>query len=267
MWTRHDHQETETTQSWMFSSPDQQHSNISVTRINEKTFPIPQTQFPHLTNLTNQNHSSATEMDLRNVIREKALKHRDFYRSLVDRPNIEVSASSESKRSPAVLQETTFGSVDHKLPYEHFKPRTFSGEININSKGTIGSNYRQRRRGVYEMSEENLSEEALVEFKSVKQLRQHYQAMLEKTYKNLSPEDKDCTPGKEKSSDFLVPPSSGYCSSSASGASDDEKDKNCYGKGFRRSASSDSAVHSDDECFNLSNWTDKKGGCSPTEGK
>lgn len=206
-------------------------------------------------------------MDLRSVIKEKALKHREFYRCLLSSANTYGSSSvNERKMSSSVLNETKLNSGDRKQKCLHFKSTLTTGEISINSEGSVGRNYRQRRRGVYEISTvEDSLDETLIEFKSVKQLREHYQTMLEKTYKNLSLNDKDCTP--VKSPDLLVPPSSGYCSSSASGGSDDEKDKNCFRKGLRRSASSDSAVHSDEEYPNLSNWTEKRDDDSPVEGK
>lgn len=204
-------------------------------------------------------------IDLRNLIKAKALKHRDFYRSLIDDANVGDSSETSRKMSVSVAYQTNLDTSNHKEKCEQFKPTPTTEEISVNSEGPLG---RQRKFGVYEiMSVKDSTEEPLVEFKSVKQLRQHYQAMLEKTYKNLSIDDKECTPEKEKPSNLLLPPSSGYCSSSASGGSDDEKEKNSFRKELRRSASSDSAVHSDEECPNLSNWSEKRDDFSPTEGK
>lgn len=207
-------------------------------------------------------------MDLRDVVKEKAEKHRDFYRCLLDKTTNETSSVSQRKMSPNVLNKTNPNFGDHKEKYKYFKSTPTTGEIIVNSEGSVGRKYRQRRRGVYEISSvEDSIEEPLIEFKSVKQLREHYQAMLEKTYKNLSLNDENCTPEKEKSPELLLPPSSGYCSSAASGASDDEKDKNSFRKGLRRSASSDSAVHSDEECPNSATWSDKRGDYSSNDGK
>lgn len=221
-----------------------------------------------LSHLHESNELYGRNIDLRNLIKEKALKHRDFYRSLLDNTNTSNSSETNRKMSVDVLYQTNLDTGDHKEKCEHFKSTPTTEEISVNSEGSLCQKYRQRKLGVYEItSVEDSTEEPLIEFKSVKQLRQHYQAMLEKTYKNLSIGDKECTPAKEKPPNLLLPPSSGYCSSSASGGSDDEKEKNSFRKGLRRSASSDSAVHSDEEGANLSNWSEKRDDFSPTEGK
>lgn len=261
MWARR--QETESTQSWIYQNFDYKTSEISFTNMSKKQ-----------TNISSSNRHGSNDLygrnvDLRNLIKEKASKHRDFYRSLVDNANKSNSSETIRKMSVGVLSGTNLVDTgDHKEKCEHFKSTPTTEEISVNSEGSLGQKYRQRKLGVYEITTvEDSTEEPLIEFKSVKQLRQHYQAMLEKTYKNLSIDDKECTPEKEKPSNLLLPPSSGYCSSSASGGSDDEKEKNSFRKVLRRSASSDSAVHSDEECPNLSNWSEKRDDFSPTEGK
>lgn len=206
------------------------------------------------------------KFDLRGIVKEKAMKHRDFYRSLLHKANVNPASETGQKMSHHHSNEINLSTGDHKEKCEHFESTLTTEELNINGEGSVGHKYRQRKRGVYEI--ENSTQETFIEFKSVKQLRQHYQAMLEKTYKDLSIDDKDYTPEKDKSRNLLLPPSSGYCSSSASGGSDDEKEKNCYRKGLRRSTSSDSAVHSDEESTtNLSNWSEKRDEFSPIEGQ
>lgn len=257
LWVRR--QETEANHSWLYY---QHNPRVSFIEINEKHH-LPISNRPNSPNVI-----STTNMDLRKVIKEKASKHHDFYRYLLDKPSFECSSGDFPKMSHAVSNESNRISVDYKEKHEHFKS-TQTGEISVNSEGSLGRKCRQRRRGVYEISSvEDPTVEPIIEFKSVKQLREHYQAMLEKTYKNLSlGSDKECTPEKEKSTELLLPPSSGYCSSSASGASDDEKEKNCFRKDLRRSASSDSAVHSEEDGNNICNWSVKRDCHSPSEGK
>lgn len=106
---------------------------------------------------------------------------------------------------------------------------------------------RQRRVGVFEISEREAAKNA-VEFKSVKQLRDNYMKKLETTAEKLQKMRSEKT--KDAADDcFLHPPPSGYCSSAASAASDDEREK-IWATKICRSGSSDSAVSlvpSDDE--------------------
>lgn len=259
MWTRR--QDPDTSQSWIYQEMNYPKSNIAA-GLNEKSISM------QLPNLKESKDIFERKLDLRGIVKEKALKHRDFYRSLLHNANTNATSENGQKMAGNVSNQTNLSTGDHKEKCEHFKSTQTTEDLSIKSEGSLGHKYRQRKRGVYEISSiENSSQEAFVEFRSVKQLRQHYQAMLEKTYKDLSIDDKNYTPEKDKSPNLLLPPSSGYCSSSASGGSDDEKEKNSFGKGLRRSTSSDSAVHSDEESTNLSNWSEKRDDYSPVEGQ
>ncbi|KAJ8969490.1 hypothetical protein NQ317_011135 [Molorchus minor] len=149
-------------------------------------------------------------------------------------------------------------------------------EISIKAdKANTGSrgfaNERQRKQGVYELSQ--VTDEDATIFKSVKQLRENYLAMLEKTSKTLSFTEKKSPSAEKDKTELLLPPPSDYCSSSASGGSDDERDKSCEktdNVAVKRSTSSDSAVHmSDDDALPFtisSNWGEKREDCSNNDG-
>lgn len=208
-------------------------------------------------------------VDLRDLVKQKALKHRCYYSSLVDQRSINNQKMTLGVLESSNNNNTAFSVGDKNEDMPHLISSTTE---DAGSRNSEGFSTRQRKRGVYQIPSAtvkgggNNKGGSNIEFKSVKQLREHYQAMLEKTYKSLSLVKQE---EKEKSSDLLVPPSSGYCSSSASGASDDEKEKSFsfQKKELRRSASSDSAVHSDEEVVIGSNWGEKKEQYTSNDGK
>ncbi|XP_056644856.1 uncharacterized protein LOC130450481 isoform X1 [Diorhabda sublineata] len=197
------------------------------------------------------------ENDLREILREKAEKHRDYYNSklVTDTTDIDSSPIEEKMADEVPSLDTNDANATEVLE--------------SSCTGSINSKSRQRRRGVYEI-EAMFSEP--VEFKSVKLLRQNYISMLEKTTKQLSlvsdnsnidkktEKRQEIMPEKlellNEKTELLVPPSSGYCSSTASGTSDDEREKN-WRKSERRSGSTDSAVQSDEEAPIQTNWGEK----------
>ncbi|CAG9835793.1 unnamed protein product [Diabrotica balteata] len=204
--------------------------------------------------------SDNMENDLREILREKAEKHRDYYNSLV---GTDITKSSSSPSDHTMEVEVPIAALNEPVTTE-LPERS--------STGSTTTKPRQRRRGVYEI--EGMLPEP-TEFKSVKLLRENYIAMLEKTSKQLSrvseSRDENSEISDEKpeilneKSELLVPPSSGYSSSTASGASDDEREKN-WRKIERRSGSSDSAVQSDEEGPIQSNWGEKKEEIFPIDG-
>ncbi|XP_072384725.1 uncharacterized protein [Diabrotica undecimpunctata] len=204
--------------------------------------------------------SDNMENDLREILREKAEKHRDYYSSLV---GTDITKSSSSPSDHTMEVEVPIAALNEPVTTE-LPERS--------STGSTTTKPRQRRRGVYEI--EGMLPEP-TEFKSVKLLRENYIAMLEKTSKQLSrvseSRDENSEISDEKpeilneKSELLVPPSSGYSSSTASGASDDEREKN-WRKIERRSGSSDSAVQSDEEGPIQSNWGEKKEEIFPIDG-
>ncbi|XP_028140656.1 uncharacterized protein LOC114334761 isoform X2 [Diabrotica virgifera virgifera] len=203
--------------------------------------------------------SDNMENDLREILREKAEKHRDYYNSLI---GTDITDSISSPSDQTMVVPVPIAVSDAPVTTELPEP---------SSTGSTTTKPRQRRRGVYEI--EGMLPEP-TEFKSVKLLRENYIAMLEKTSKQLSrvsesrdenSEISDEKPEILEKSELLVPPSSGYSSSTASGASDDEREKN-WRKIERRSGSSDSAVQSDEEGPIQSNWGEKKEEIFPIDG-
>lgn len=192
--------------------------------------------------------------DLRDIIRTKAARHRQYYESLVgsDTAPGEVSAGSR-EMAPPVSENSELCDVN-KRGSPSPEP---TEDDNAGGK-------RQRRQGVYELARV-VDDDATI-FKSVKQLRENYLAMLEKTSRNLALTGKEAA--EKDKFDHLVPPPSGYCSSSASGGSDDEREKTWPHKNtVRRCGSSDSAVHSDEDAPVVSNWGEKKEEYNLGEGK
>lgn len=156
--------------------------------------------------------------DLREIIKIKAEKHHQYYQKLGITDYNSKSVGIRQKMAPQVLNSE-------------------QNEFNNTTK-------RQRRIGVYEINntlQDQQEEGEVTIFKSVKLLRDNYLAMLEKTVSSF-----EKTPNKLDDS-LLLPPPSGYCSST--GASDDERDKNWEEKTkVRRCGSSDSAMgHSDED--------------------
>lgn len=222
------------------------------------------------------------ENDLREILREKADKHREYYSSIVGSDNTDVNSGIEQEMARQVLDSsdenyTPNSSTTRNMILEVLEMN--DDGILLPNSGNIGSvdkKTRTRRRGVYEIGG-TISE--LAEFKSVKVLRENYLAMLEKTSNQLneksnqgdkplgsSETSENLVKNSEslekvveklemltKTGELLVPPSSGY----GSGNSDDETDKN-WSNPERRSGNSDSAVHSDDEGPITSNWGEKK---------
>ncbi|XP_076273833.1 inositol 1,4,5-triphosphate kinase 2 isoform X2 [Rhynchophorus ferrugineus] len=130
--------------------------------------------------------------DLRDIVRSKAEKHQNYFRSLIG--------------SPGMAESSPNGPVS--------EPRRLESEKML--------------------------------FKSVKQLRDDYIAMLERTAIDLN-ERIDSTKRYDDGA-LLIPPQSDYCSSSASGASDDERDRTNWRKlKISRCGSADSAMGQSDE--------------------
>lgn len=174
------------------------------------------------------------QIDLRDIIRKKAEKHSRYYRLLYTGNSEILDTKSEmaprGASKPSTLQ-TTLCVRRH-------------GEGNKHDKS------KQRRVGIYEFTSESETH-----FKGVKAIREKYQAMVEQAHRGLK-EIKLDSPPKDV---YLIPPVSGYCSSSASAGSDEEKERSWYAanKGHsevRRCASSDSAVgltQSDEEVSHI----------------
>ncbi|KAJ3630761.1 hypothetical protein MTP99_011935 [Tenebrio molitor] len=158
--------------------------------------------------------------DLREIIRIKAEKHREYYKSLTGNRSGELAVSR----------------VD-----EEMAPQVANNEEASDDGGSKERVKRQRRTGVYEIK--NYQDGTI--FQSVKLLRENYMAMLHRTVESFRKEEK-----REES--LLLPPTSGY----STGASDDEREKNWENKNkVQRCGSSDSAMgHSEDE----STWREKK---------
>lgn len=212
------------------------------------------------------------EDDLREIIRQKAERHHRYYVKLTA-SNLDTNTSSNSCREMA-----NDVPMVEKIQIKHAvaanadvnKHNESGASISHQFTGSEGSTVvkRQRRQGVYEFTSSTTSDEDTI-FKSVKTLRENYLAMLEKTVKDLQlhgsevklAEDTKDTHNENKDVDsLLLPPTSGYCSSSASGASDDEREKNWYRKkSVERCGSTDSAMgQSDEEITINSNWGEKK---------
>ncbi|KAG5886793.1 hypothetical protein JTB14_009426 [Gonioctena quinquepunctata] len=195
------------------------------------------------------------EEDLRKVLQEKAERHQKYYKSLLelDNPEYEILPTNQEN-----VTERNNDSIDRRR-YSITKNEDNAG---AGSQNSTEQKYRRRRQGVYEIT--GTLDYSRSRFESVKQLRDKYMAMLEKTYKYSTSYDKQSDLTEKKKSELLVvPPSSGYCSSSASGASDDEREKEKKWSQKKlpvlRSASTDSAVHSDEEESMICNWYGKKG--------
>ncbi|CAG9819862.1 unnamed protein product [Phaedon cochleariae] len=235
-WSRRPQADDKSSPSFLGGLTDLQIQNPT---INSITLPK-ESFFPSKENLDYLEHilyetNIMENADLRRVLLEKAKKHRTYYESLVGSDFIDTMGSI----SPVQMAL--------EVPGAEVKSSAFSSTVTIEESDPGSRKSRQRRRGVYEMDGTVDEPEAESKFRSVKQLREKYLGMLEKTYKHLS---LDCSSSLDREkSELLVPPSSGYCSSSASGASDDEREKIWPTKkvSIRRSASSDSAVHSDEE--------------------
>lgn len=206
--------------------------------------------------------------DLRELLRLKAEKHRNYYKTICDTLLTNSTDLLNVKEMATVTADCISGqeyTSGNGTPTSDLSEEVESTPSN---KGTFSGKQKQRRTGVYEINSDLIKEET--KFTSVKELKAKYQAMLEQTTEKLKknnllkPEKKESKirknprigRGVRHSMDdgYLLPPPSGYCSSSASGASDDERDKVWFSKEVRRSGSSDSAVgltQSDDEITGL----------------
>lgn len=196
--------------------------------------------------------------DLRDIIRTKAARHRQYYESLVGSDTAPGEVSTDDHEMAQPVRENSELCDVNKRGSSSPEP------TEEDNAGDEAGGKRQRRQGVYELS--GVVEDETTIFKSVKQLRENYLAMLEKTSRNLALTGKES--GEKDKFDLLVPPPSGYCSSSASGGSDDEREKTWPQKNaVRRCGSSDSAVHSDEDAPVVSNWGEKKEEYNLNEGK
>lgn len=181
------------------------------------------------------------QLDLRDVIKTKAEKHSRYYRSLYTRIN---SMETGAQMAPRIANRTPLNLIQTTLQQAQAKE--------LEQVHMYHDKNRQRRVGVYRINEDSASE---TRFKSVKALRDKYQKMIEETTVVDVKEEKAIV----RKDRYLIPPVSGYCSSSASAGSDDEKDRSWHTtkKGHlevRRSGSSDSAVgltQSDEESSNV----------------
>lgn len=194
------------------------------------------------------------ETEIRKTIQEKAEKHSTYYRNLGD---FDCESKSRKQMAKPVQQNVSsvkYSSSDCKIYAEVEKEYVWN-------ECTPASKQRQRRTGVFQLDKDFKKEDTV--FVCVKQMRDNYLSMLEETNHKFNATDK--VEGAKNRRDtnlaaesFLIdetflapPPQSDYCSSSASGTSDDERDKNWYKHSqLRRSGSSDSAVglnQSDDD--------------------
>ncbi|KAF2900013.1 hypothetical protein ILUMI_06173, partial [Ignelater luminosus] len=216
----------------------------------------------------------SSEEQMKNLILTKAERHRTYYRNLCG-DNYETDVCEQmAKPVPCEISTTEYVTDSNS-------PAATTSELHADlqkefpsNEGPATAKQRQRRTGVFQLDDNFTGEETV--FVSVKQMRDKYLAMLEETSQKLHDNNKGLKgmPSKNKqkkavtkslSADstiddtFLAPPPSGYCSSSASGTSDDERERNWYKQTqLRRSGSSDSAVglNQSDE--------DVPGGNSPT---
>lgn len=149
------------------------------------------------------------ENDLREILREKADKHREYYSSIVGSDNTDVNSGIEQEMARQVLDSsdenyTPNSSTTRNMILEVLEMN--DDGILLPNSGNIGSvdkKTRTRRRGVYEIGG-TISE--LAEFKSVKVLRENYLAMLEKTSNQLNEKSNqgDKPLGSSETSENLV---------------------------------------------------------------
>ncbi|CAH1123576.1 unnamed protein product [Ceutorhynchus assimilis] len=155
--------------------------------------------------------------DLRGVVKSKSDKHRNYFKSLVGTCN----------GDQPIIQGNT----------QMAQPKQVANNIQDTDIKIKNESKRQRRLGVYEREAfDNKTHQEEIIFKSVKQLRNQYLAMLD-----------DKTIVEQKPKELLaLPPQSDYASSS--GTSDDEKTTWHRKHKVTRCGSSDSAMgQSDDE--------------------
>ncbi|KAK4887161.1 hypothetical protein RN001_003432 [Aquatica leii] len=211
-----------------------------------------------------------TEDEIKHLIQVKAEKHREYYRKL--RGDDRDRGNTGQMAKPVTHKEIS--TVEYISDSETFNPPAATTSLPdpdphlLNEGSQTISNQRHRRIGVFELEKEFVEE---IGFVSVKKLRENYLAMLEENNKKFNTDEKHrkCMFDKSYSTDsqgvdetFLAPPPSGYCSSSASAGSDDEKEKSWFKyPELHRSASSDSALglnQSDEEVTDNSPTFDKK---------
>ncbi|KAB0798960.1 hypothetical protein PPYR_06840 [Photinus pyralis] len=199
-----------------------------------------------------------TEEEMKNLIQIKAEKHSTYYRKLHAG-----ESSTEQMAKPVTAGISTQEYISDSKKCDPPGATVDVPDVNPQLTASETSAYKQRNRriGVFELEQE-LTQEGEV-FVSVKDLREKYMAMLEevnkptgdssritaKKEKFVCGRDSTDSPGIDET--FLAPPPSGYCSSSASAGSDDEREKSWFKyPRLRRSGSTDSAVglnQSDDE--------------------
>ncbi|KAF5277610.1 hypothetical protein FQA39_LY06103 [Lamprigera yunnana] len=212
-----------------------------------------------------------TEDEIKHLIQVKAEKHSNYYRKL--RGDDCDSFSTVQMAKPVIQKEIS--TVDYISRNEAFNSPGAASLPDVNPHlpregSDTTSSQRHRRIGVFELDTEFQEEISLV---NVKQLRDKYIAMIEENntnlnYNRLSPRkdtlNRSCDGSDSQGVDdtFLAPPPSCYCSSNASGASDDEKEKTWFKyPDLRRSGSSDSALglnQSDEDVTDNSPTFDKK---------
>lgn len=197
-----------------------------------------------------ENMENDSTRDETSAIKIKATKHRDFYKNLCASFYIDVGNSGDGAQMAGTVTKDGAKFVDGQLK----ETPSSEGPVTV----------RQRRTGVFELQPEAGIEN--IQFQSVKLLTEKYQTMLAQTSSELKktdankPEETNIYKRSKSIDDtHLLPPPSGYCSSSASAGSDDER--NFYEKHpqVQRSGSSDSAVGltpSDDE-LSQTNWPEK----------
>lgn len=196
-----------------------------------------------------ENMEKDSAWDETGAIKVKATKHRDFYKNLCASFYIDVGDSGDVAQMAGTVTK------------EDVKFADGQSKETPSSEGPV--TVRQRRTGVFELLQPEAGIEN-IQFQSVKLLTEKYQTMLAQTSSelkktNANKPEKTNIYKRSKSVDdsHLLPPPSGYCSSSASAGSDDER--NFYEKQVQRSGSSDSAVGltpSDDE-LSQTIWPEK----------
>ncbi|KAK9870847.1 hypothetical protein WA026_009811 [Henosepilachna vigintioctopunctata] len=165
-----------------------------------------------------------------------------------------ISSVSDRQVAPSAPKLTTAEAAD--VARSNIK-LSVSEESDLSSTNSETTSKRHRRTGVYEISsdsEKNPHGRYLVKQNAIREEQSELDDKLFKQIENLKIEKGNAS-SENGGENLLVPPVSGYCSSTASAGSEDESDKMVC-RLVRRCESSDSAiVHSDEETVTVrSNW-------------
>ncbi|XP_066254078.1 uncharacterized protein [Euwallacea similis] len=225
-WTTRQTAEENASSSWFFSGGDK----VNLVQ--------PTKAIPSISAAVELMGESGQDVDFRNLMKSKTEQHSKYFKGLLGR-----SILSQPRSSCSTLQMADWVSSLSSKTCES----SADTEIKVRCKGSaVKTSSRHRRQGVYEReileSEIDHNEGG---FKSVRQLRDEYVAILMESSKPFKKE-------LEKDENLLMPPQSDYCSSSGSGGSDEERDRSQHFNWHRkhkvtRCESSDSAMGQSDE--------------------